>query len=254
MDDLLQRRLTGILFILGAVLVNVPYALLIKNFDYPDILREPIGHLLTRYHEGGAGLLFTWLAFAWAGIPLLFAIVMLQKILEREDTPYLVCGTVAGIIGVLAQMIGLLRWTFVVPVLARTYADPLASDAAKGSAAIVFQAVHQYGGVVLGEHIGQTFTIIWMLVISSAMFRSDLFRPWLAWFGILAAAVYSFAQTELLATVIPDFPLVPEAGLIGSLLWLLWMIILGIFLVRAQTSAAHENDRPDTDGRSHRRT
>lgn len=237
MNTTWHQRLTGILFIIGAVLVNIPYTLLIINFDYPDILRESTGHILTRYQEGGTGLIFTWLAFAWVGIPLLFAMVMLQKVLEREDTPYLWSGTVVGVIGGIAQMIGLLRWTFVVPVLAGTYTDPTASAATKESAVIVFQAVHQYGGVVLGEHIGQTFTIIWMLLISLAMFRSNLFKPWLAWFGILASVVYSLAQTELLATVIPNFPVVPETGLIGSLLWLGWMIVMGIFLLRTKVNA-----------------
>lgn len=237
MNTASHRRLTGVLFIVGAVLINIPYALLIMNFDYPDILREPTGHILTRYQEGGTGLIFTWVAFAWVGIPLLVAIVMLQKVLEREDTPYLWSGTIVGVIGGIAQMIGLLRWTFVVPVLARRYTEPTASAAAKETIVTVFQAVHQYGGVVLGEHIGQIFTILWMLLISLAMFKSNLFKPWLAWFGILASVVYLLAQTELLATAISGFPVVPEAGLIGSLLWLVWMIVLGIFLVRAKAAA-----------------
>ena len=169
-----HRRLTGILFIVGAVLVNIPYTLLVMSFDYPDILRQPAGHILTRYQAGGTGLLLTWLAFAWAGLPLLLAIVMLQKVLEREKAPYLWSGTIVGVIGAIAQMIGLLRWAFVVPVLAATYTDPAAGAAAKEAAAVVFQAVHQYGGVVLGEHIGQTFTILWMLLVSLAMFRSPL--------------------------------------------------------------------------------
>ena len=138
----------------------------------------------------------TWLEFAWVGIPLLFAMAMLQKVLEREATTYLWSGTVVGVIGGSAQMMGLLRWTFVVPILSGIYTDPAASAATKESAIIVFRAVHQYGGVVLGEHIGQTFTITWMLLVSLAMFRSTLFRPWLAWFGILVAAVYFLGQTE----------------------------------------------------------
>ncbi len=236
MNTNFYQRLTGILFIIGAVLVNIPYTLLIMNFDYPDILREPTGQILTRFQEGGTGLIFTWLAFAWMGIPLLFAIVMLQKVLERDDIPYLWSGTVIGIIGGIAQMAGLLRWTFVVPVLAKTYTDPNASAIAKESAVIVFQAIHQYGGVVLGEHIGQSFTILWMLIISFAIFKSNIFKRWLAWFGVLASIVYLLAQTELLATVIPNFPVVPEAGLIGSLLWLIWMIVLGVFLVRTKAN------------------
>ncbi len=233
-----QRKLTGILFILGAVLVNIPYVLLIMNFDYPDILRQPPGEILTLFREGGTGLKSTWLAFAWLGLPLLMAIVMLQGVMQQKDTPYLWSATVAGVIGGIAQMIGLLRWAFVVPVLAGIYMDPTASAATKESTVVVFQALHSYAGVVLGEHIGQTFTIIWMVLISLAMFRSNLFKPLLAWLGIAAAIVYSLAQAELLATVVPSFPVVPGAGLIGSLLWLAWMIVLGIFLLRAKTPAA----------------
>ena len=44
MNTTWHQRLTGILFIVGAVLVNIPYTLLIMNFDYPDILRESTGH------------------------------------------------------------------------------------------------------------------------------------------------------------------------------------------------------------------
>ncbi len=227
------RKLTGILFIAGALLVNIPYTLLIMNFNYPDILREPAGTVLTQFQAGGTSLIFTWLAFAWVGIPLFFAIILLQTVLDRADTPYLWSGTVAGIIGVTTQMIGLLRWTFVVPVLAGLYTDPTSSASAKEAAIVVFQAIHQYGGVVLGEHIGQSFTIIWMVLVSVALFRSPLAKPWLGWFGIVAAVVYAAAQMELLATVIPTFPVVPEAGLVGSLLWLAWMIVLGIFLMRA---------------------
>ena len=81
MNTTSYRKLTGILFIIGSVLVNVPpYTLLFMNFDYPDILRESTGHILTRYQEGGTGLIATWLAFAWVGIPLFFAIGMLQKV------------------------------------------------------------------------------------------------------------------------------------------------------------------------------
>lgn len=225
------QRLTGILFIVGAVLVNIPYTLLIMNFEYPDILREPTGYVLTRFQEGGAGLIFTWFAFAWVGFPLLFAMVMLQKLLQQESVPYLWFGTTAGVIGGIAQMVGLLRWPFVVPMLAQTYTDPSSSDIAKESAVIVFQAVHQLGGVVIGEHIGQLFSIVWMLIVSLVILKLNIFKRWLAWFGCLASAVYLLAQTELFATVIPDFPVVAEAGLVGSLLWLIWMIVLGVCLL-----------------------
>jgi len=36
------------------------------------------------------------------------------------------------------------------------------------------------------------------------------------------------AQAELFATVIPGFPVWGMAGFIGSTLWLIWLIILGV--------------------------
>ena len=62
-----------------------------------------------------------------------------------------------------------------------------------------------------------------------------IFRPWLGWFGLFGAAVHSFAQLELIATVIDDFPDWEQAGLIGSLLWLAWMLIIDVRLVTTKT-------------------
>lgn len=228
------QKLTGTLFVIGAILVNIPYTLLIMNFEYPDILREPTGYILTKFQEGGTGLIFTWFSFAWVGLPLLFAIIMLQKIVERDDTPYLWVGTFAGVIGATAQIIGLLRWVFVVPILAKLYVDPNSTAITKETTSVAFQVIHQYGGVIIGEHIGQIFTIIWVIVVSFAMLKSDIFKRWVAWFGFLTSAVYILAQTELISTVIPDFPNISEAGFIGSLMWLAWMIVVGVFLIRAK--------------------
>jgi hypothetical protein len=225
------RQTAGILFILGAILVNIPYTLLIMNFDYPDILRFPTSEILERFAAGGPALIWTWLAFAWVGLPLLFGILLLPKALGDETF----IGQAAlffGAVGGLVQMIGLLRWPFVVPVLARLYTNPQASAATQEAAVAVFQAVHQYGGVVLGEHIGQLFTILWMVLLSLSLLRNRLFPRWFPLAGFVASIVYALAQGELLATAMPGFPVWDAAGLVGSLMWLVWMIVLGILLLR----------------------
>jgi len=226
------RKLTGIFFIVGAILVNVPYTLLIVNFDYPDILRQPTAEILARFHAGGDALIYTWLAFAWVGLPILLSAVMLKRVLEKEASPFLETATTLGVIGFVVQLIGLLRWVFVVPILARLFTDPGTDPATQASISAVFIAVHQYGGVVLGEHIGQIFTIVWMSLISGVIYQSKMFSKWVAWLGWFASAVYLLAQTELFATAIPNFPVIGWAGLYGSLLWLVWMLVLGIYLVK----------------------
>jgi len=230
-------RLAGTLLIAGAILANIPFGMLIATFDYPDILRAPTGDILTQFAAGGSRLIWTWLAFAWVGVPILLAILLLPRALADDEYPSRgrLAGNLALFFGdtsLLAQMIGLLRWSFVVPVLARLYTAPGATEATREAVAAVFQAVHQYGGVVMGEHIGQTFTILWMILLSISLLHQGAVPRWLPWAGFVAAGVYALAQGELLATVMPDFPYWGEAGMVGSLLWLGWLIALGIVLLR----------------------
>lgn len=232
MSDINLRKLTGIFFIVGAILVNIPFTLLIINFDYPDILRQPAAEILVRFQAGGNALIFTWLTFAWIGLPLLLGAIMLKRILVNENSPFVDLATTFGVIGFIVQIIGLLRWAFVVPVLARIFTDPTTDSATQAAVSAVFLVIHQYGGVILGEHIGQLFTILWMSFISVIIYKSKMFNKWVAWLGWVASAVYLLNQSELLATAIPDFPMIGWAGLYGSLLWLVWMIVLGIYLVR----------------------
>ena len=140
--------------------------------------------------------------------------------------------TTLGVIGFIVQVVGLLRWVFVVPVLARLYTDPTTDSATQAAVAAVFTAVHQYGGVILGEHMGQLLIILWMCMISGIVYKSKIFSKWVAILGWVASAIYLLAQTELLATAIPTFPVVDWAGLVGSLLWLVWMIVMGVYLVK----------------------
>ena len=226
------RQLAGLLFIVGTVLINIPYTLLIINFDYPDILRQPTAEILTRFQAGGNALIYTWLAFAWVGLPMLFGVIMLKQILKDENAPFLELTTTLGVMGFIVQVIGLLRWVFVVPVLARLYTAPGTDSATQAAVSAVFTAVHQYGGVILGEHMGQLLTILWMSMLSSIIYRSKMFSKWVAVLGWVASAVYLLAQTELLATAIPTFPIVEWAGLVGSLLWLAWMVVVGVYLVK----------------------
>ena len=226
------RQLTGWSFILGAILVNIPYSFLISNFDYPDILRAPVSQVLTQFAAGGSSLIYTWLAFAWVGLPLLIASISIKRLPEFSAAPLIDLASTIGVIGFVVQVVGLLRWVFVVPFIAHSYLDPLTSADSKASLITLFQVVHQYGGVVLGEHIGQLFMIIWMTLLSAIIYRLEDFPKWLAWLGWLAALVYSFAQTELLATVLPTIPVIDWAGLVGSLLWLMWMASLGVVILR----------------------
>jgi len=213
----------------GAIALFIPYTILTIIFEYPDILRQETATILSKYHQGGNTLIWTWFAFAIAGIPLLPAYILLGQQLENKRSLIRVATNI-GVIGLILQMIGLLRWTFVVPVLSTTYINAT-DEATKAAAIVAFKTIHQYGGVILGEHLGQLFTIAWTVMISHSLGRLKLNPTWVVWLGYISSFIYLIAQTELFATVMPDFPVWDMAGFIGSTLWLIWLIIVGaVFL------------------------
>lgn len=221
------EKLIGLLFIAGAIGVFIPYTLLTLIFEYPDILRQDTGVILTKFNQGGSRLIFTWWAFAVLGLPLLVGCILIGQKLEKEFH-HARWVTTIGVIGLVVQFIGLLRWTFVVPILANNYitGDTITKEVNK----VAFQVIHQYGGVVLGEHIGQIFSIVWTLMITRAFTKLKLFPKWINWLGYISSFTYLLAQAELFATIIPRFPNWDLAGFIGSTLWLIWLLIVGFKL------------------------
>jgi hypothetical protein len=156
----------------------------------------------------------------------MIAYILIGQKLENKLS-FVRWATTLGVISGIVQIVGLLRWTFVVPVLANNFVSAV-SEATKESNKIAFQTVNQFGGVLLGEHLGQLFTVIWTIMIATAFKKLGLFPKWIIWFGYISSAIYLLAQAELFKTVIPNFPVWDMAGFIGSTLWLIWLIIVGI--------------------------
>jgi len=227
-----KEKTIGWLILLGAVGVLIPYTILTMIFEYPVILRQDTGVILTKFHEGGSRLIWTWFAFAVTGISLIPAYIRIGQKLENKNSLVRVATTI-GVIGLIVQMIGLLRWTFVVPVLADTFVHAT-DEGTKAAAVVAFKTIHQFAGVLLGEHLGQLFTIAWTVLISLSFMKLKLLPTWISVLGLISSFIYLLAQAELFATVMPGFPVWNMAGFIGSTLWLVWLIIVGIKFLRLE--------------------
>ena len=229
--DASLRRVAGWLFILATVLFAAAATVLSSTFDWPDILRERPSTVLTQFNDGGTTLVWTWFAVAWTYFLLLPPILLLGRVLAPEDHRYLPAATLIGAFSIVASTVGFLRWVFVVPELARSY-TAAATDTTREAVTAAYVAQHQFGGALLGEHLGQILAIVWTIVVSVAMFHSAIFKRWLGWLGIAASLVYLLNQGEVLATAVPGFPEIEIAGLLGSTLWAVWLLLLGASLVR----------------------
>jgi hypothetical protein len=94
-------------------------------------------------------------------------------------------------------------------------------------------AQHQFGGALLGEHLGQLFVIGWSVTLSIVILRSRVLPRWLGITGLAVSAVYLVNQGDILATAVPGFPVWDLAGLLGSTGWGLWVATLGVLLWRS---------------------
>ena len=226
------RRVTGWLLVIGAVTFAVAATILSSTFNWPDILREPPQVVLPAFVAGGTSLVWTWFAVAWTYAILLVPILLLPAALGRRDDPVLRAATFVGAASVLLSLIGFLRWVFVVPALAGSYVS--GDPTTQAAVAAAWTAQHQFGGALLGEHLGQLLVIGWSVTVSLLILRTGMLARWVGWAGLVASVLYLTGQGDILATAIPGFPVWDLGGLLGSTLWGLWVIGLGVALLRTR--------------------
>jgi hypothetical protein len=142
-------------FLIGVpVLFNVGFGLLAQRFDYPDVLRRPTHEVLSRFRAGGSSLIVIWWMFGLSAVLFAPLAVLLAGELADADGTLVALFVLTGVLAALVQVLGLLRWPFLVPYLARE-AEQADADSARGEAIdVVFQSLHRYLGVAVGEHLG----------------------------------------------------------------------------------------------------
>jgi hypothetical protein len=223
------ERITGLLLIVMPIAFNLCFVLLGRRFDYPNILRQPTGEILRRFQDGGTALKLIWHGFFLTAVAFVPLAILVGQVLAEDDLAVMPLATTFGVLAGVVQFLGLIRWPYLVPYLARTFLDPSSSEATRDAVAVVFQAFHRYAGVAVGEHLGYLFTGLWTLLVGVAMTQADLFPAWLGWPGIvlgLALIVGSiefagpFEETgwRLAGMLVP----------IAYIVWSLWLVAAGI--------------------------
>ena len=220
----------GVSLIVAPLWFNTTFALLGKRFEYPDILRRPATEILERFHAGGSSLILLWWTFMLSGLLLIGAVVLLGQALGFTDIVPL--AVTIGVLAGLVQMLGLLRWVYLVPSLARMNADPGVEVGQRQANVAVFQAMHQYLGVGVGEHLGYLFTGIWSVLTGVAIVRTELLPDWMGWVGIAVGAGLVLGSAEFLG---PNeergWALADKAIPILYIAWSLWLLAMGVSLI-----------------------
>jgi uncharacterized protein DUF4386 len=224
--------LTGILLVVLPLAYNAAFALLGRAFDYPGILRRPTREILGRYAAGGNRLILLWWGFALTAVLLVPTVVLLSATLGDANPTVLSLATSVGVLAALVQFLGLIRWPFVVPYLARTASDPGASPATKDAVDVIFQMLNRYLGVAVGEHLGYLFTGAWTAIVGIALIQSDVLHPLFGVIGLALSPLFLVGSLEFVGSF-------ERAGwrLAGALVpvayigWSIWLLAIGIGLL-----------------------
>lgn len=224
--------LTAVLLVVVPIAFNLAFFELGRVFDYPAILREPPDTILRRFHAGGPGLLLRWHALMLSALAMLPLVGLLAVVLGAAPGLSVVA-VLVGSLAAIVQTLGLVRWPYAVPELARRYvsAEGPDADAARREVEVVFGLIHRLLGVGIGEHLGYLATGAWTLLVGASIVTTTAIPAWLGWLGVpigLALLVGSleFAGPNerdgwhLAGTIVP----------IAYIAWSIWLVALGIAL------------------------
>lgn len=227
-------RITGVFLLLVVISIATPYGIL----SAIGIIDAPAAVALPLFQQQSTTVILAYYSLVWGGILLIPLALFLHFILARPATVSITIATTCGILAGVLLALGEIRWPFLLPYLASTYLDSHASEATRSAITIVYQAVDQYAGIAIGEHLSFLFVGIWSLLLALGLLRSPLFQSWVGWLGILVAS-------SLFVSCLEPFDLNVGSILLVSLIvsrigWALWLIVLAVFLLLPRSQVVHE--------------
>ena len=225
-------RLAGILLIVVPLAFNAAFLLLAARFDYPDILRRPTAEVLARFRQGGSSLILLWWALGLSAVLFAPLAVLVAVSLDGADGTLRNLGLTIGVLAAAVQFIGLMRWPFLVPYLARVAAEGDASPARLEAVDVLFQSFNRYAGVAIGEHLGYLFTGAWTLLIGIAILQTSVAPSWFGLGGILIGPVLMLCSLEFVGPFeARGWKLAGQVTPIAYIAWSLWLVVVGVAFV-----------------------
>ncbi len=225
---------TAVLLIAVPIAFNLAFFELGRTFDYPNILRKEPDEILRRFAAGGSGLILRWQALLLCALAMLPLAVLVAVTLNAPDALD-VASVAVGAGAALVQALGLVRWPFAVPELARRYVA--APEGPEGAATrqtieVVFATLHRLLGVGIGEHLGYLLTGVWTLLVAGSVMSTAVLPGWLGLVGIPIGIALLVGSLEFVG---PNeehgWPLAGKIVPIAYIAWSAWLIALGVALI-----------------------
>jgi hypothetical protein len=225
---------TAALLIAVPIAFNVAFFELGRAFDYPDILRKEPDEILRRFAAGGSGLLLRWEALLVSALAMLPLAALVGVVLGAPPA-LSVLSIAIGAAAALVQALGLVRWPFAVPELARRYVaapDGPAGKVTRDTVEVLFATLHRLLGVGIGEHLGYLLTGLWTLLVAASILSTVVLPGWLGIVGLVIGVALLVGTLEFVGPNEPTgWPLAGTIVPIAYIAWSLWLVALGVFVL-----------------------
>jgi Domain of unknown function (DUF4386) len=224
--DYRAGRIAGVLAIAAPVLLNIGFLLLASSFNYPDVLDESAEKTLREFHDNATTISLEFGLLALSAALLAPLAILLGRSLGTDKIVR--ASVFVGIGAAVVQTIGLLRWPIFVPGLADTATDAAKSASERDDAVDTFNLLGDVLGTAIGETLGYALTATWTILLLVALRERGLNGRVLIILGSVAAGLIA------LGVLVPlDVPGADLAVFLGYILWSVWLIALGVILLRS---------------------
>ena len=194
------RRQAAIFLIIEFLLIFVPLIILGAAINWPASLGEPASVNLPLILDQYAAMMVgysVYLAYSLLFWPMAYLTGRAIVIGHSSNTVFRVASGFAAL-STLARALGIVRWLFAMPVLARLYTNPAATETMKESISMVYEILNAYAGGI-GELLGVSlFASIWLVLICILVLRSSEWPNWLGYFGFIVAALLLLNLLEMI--------------------------------------------------------
>lgn len=219
--------LGGWALIFGAVAFTAVFTYLAINFDYPDVLDGRAVEVLPALRAGGVPMRAVWAVYAFLPLAFIPAGIGTYHALKSADEGLMRLGMHLATVSALASMLGLMRWPSIHWTLAAFYEG--AEPAQQAVISAIFDGLNLYLGNYIGEFLGELAFGLWFLLTAVTMLGARHFPRWMAYFGLIAAALGLIQMfRNVTDAVLP-------ANTVFNYLLPLWLIVLGVGVLRYGT-------------------
>lgn len=224
----LEIRILGILLLLMPLVITISWTGLMVQFEYPDILREPVEVILYKYHESGMTVKMYWAGMVLSSLLIIPIVMLLYRLTSYTNRSLSLAAAGVGLASAIFHVIGFSRWLFAVDYLAAQY---MGMDVVqKGTVDLIFTTLHLYLGVTIGETLGFITMGLWVILTAIALYRSGYFPKWAAFLSDLSGLGIMAGVLEWVG-----WSAAAEINAYAYQLWILIMAVVGIrFIIRGK--------------------